>query len=52
MCIDLAHDFLVGDFLEMIGGDVLIFYYEEGVSAFDAGGYAVGIGADVFTHVV
>ena len=47
---EFAHDFCVGDFLDPIGGDVLIVDDEEGVGAFDARACAGGSGADALTQ--
>ena len=48
--IEFAHDFCVGDFLEPIGGGVLIFDDEEGAGALDMRDFARGIGSNAFTQ--
>ena len=47
----IAREFGVGDFLEMIGGDVLVVDYEEIIGSFDVRVCARGIGADILTQV-
>ena len=49
MLLEFAHDLCVGDFLEPIGGDVLIVDDEEGDGAFEVRAYAGGSGADDLT---
>ena len=45
MGFEFSHDFCVGEFLSPIGGDVLIFYDEEGVNSLDVRACAVVRGA-------
>ena len=50
MGLEFAHDFHVGEFLEPIGGDVLIVDYEEGVGVFYSRSCARGSGINALTQ--